>query len=223
MELTKEQIEYIDNRLKNEGVKYWDIRIELLDHIVTEVEYRLDLGNDFKKAVQNAMVNSGWNGSFEKLTRKRLFGINRIVRKQFFDEFLNIFKSKEKFICAFLLTMLFFFSYQNLSFSMLKKLCFIILLIPVVFGMCVGIYNMIKYKKSGYIEYGSFYTLFPFLILSMVLQFISKGGFFETSEEIYSQIIFVATVLNSLFSYAGLIVYLRISKKMKELELKLIS
>lgn len=223
MELTKEQIEYIDNRLKNEGVKYWDIRIELLDHIVTEVEYRLDLGNDFKKAVQNAMVNSGWNGSFEKLTRKRLFGINRIVRKQFFDEFLNIFKSKEKFICAFLLTVLFFFAYQNLSFSMLKKLCFIILLIPVVFGMCVGIYNMIKYKKSGYIEYGSSYTLFPFLILSMVLQFISKGGFFETSEEIYSQIIFVATVLNSLFSYAGLIVYLRISKKMKELELKLIS
>ena len=38
MKLTKEQINYIDDYLKHHKVKYCDIRIELLDHIVTTVK-----------------------------------------------------------------------------------------------------------------------------------------------------------------------------------------
>lgn len=38
MQLTKEQIQEIDNRLKKDGIKYWDLRIGLLDHVVTDVE-----------------------------------------------------------------------------------------------------------------------------------------------------------------------------------------
>jgi hypothetical protein len=41
MELTKEQVHYIENRLENEGIKYWDIRIEMLDHVVSDVENRM--------------------------------------------------------------------------------------------------------------------------------------------------------------------------------------
>ena len=41
LKLTKEQITYIDDYLKHHKVKYWDIRIELLDHIVTTVEEKL--------------------------------------------------------------------------------------------------------------------------------------------------------------------------------------
>ena len=48
MELTKEQIQYIENRLIKDGVKYWDIRIEMLDHIVSDVEKTLDKGTPFK-------------------------------------------------------------------------------------------------------------------------------------------------------------------------------
>ena len=44
MKLTKEQITYIDDYLKHHKVKYWDIRIELLDHIVTTVEEKLEKG-----------------------------------------------------------------------------------------------------------------------------------------------------------------------------------
>lgn len=40
MELTKQQIKYIDHRLENDGIKYWDIRIEMLDHVVSDVEER---------------------------------------------------------------------------------------------------------------------------------------------------------------------------------------
>ena len=67
MELTKEQILYIDHRLENEGVKYWDIRIEMLDHVVSDVETKLELEtseNEFKEIVQKALVTLGWKKNF---------------------------------------------------------------------------------------------------------------------------------------------------------------
>jgi len=49
MKLTKTQIDYIENQLIKNGVKYWDIRIELLDHVVSDVENSLENQEDFKK------------------------------------------------------------------------------------------------------------------------------------------------------------------------------
>ena len=62
MELSKEQIQYIDHRLENEGVKYWDIRIEMLDHVISNVEENLTPENseyEFKEKVQTAFVTLG--------------------------------------------------------------------------------------------------------------------------------------------------------------------
>lgn len=67
MELTKEQIQYINNRLENEGIKYWDIRMEMLDHVVTDVEMKLKTETseyDFKELVQDAFENLGWKENF---------------------------------------------------------------------------------------------------------------------------------------------------------------
>ncbi len=38
MKLTKEQIQFIDDYLKEQKVKFWDIRIELIDHIASKLE-----------------------------------------------------------------------------------------------------------------------------------------------------------------------------------------
>jgi hypothetical protein len=38
MKITKEQIKYIDHRLENNGLKYWDIRIEMVDHVVSDLK-----------------------------------------------------------------------------------------------------------------------------------------------------------------------------------------
>lgn len=48
MELNKEQIELIDKRLKSGGIKYWDLRLEMIDHIATDLEENA-ISNDFKK------------------------------------------------------------------------------------------------------------------------------------------------------------------------------
>ena len=42
MKLTKKEIKYIDNYLIKSKVKYWDVRVELLDHIASAVEEKIE-------------------------------------------------------------------------------------------------------------------------------------------------------------------------------------
>jgi hypothetical protein len=57
MKLTKENIQFIDNYLKNSEVVYYDIRMEMLDHVATAVEQKMEVENlDFYDAFKNYMV-----------------------------------------------------------------------------------------------------------------------------------------------------------------------
>ncbi|OSY88907.1 hypothetical protein WH52_04385 [Tenacibaculum holothuriorum] len=92
MQLTEEQVQYIENRLEKDGVNYWDIRMEMLDHVVTDVEKRIDLGEKFKDAVQDSFISLGWkenfNGScFEKVIAEKLNVYSREYGRSFWKYF----------------------------------------------------------------------------------------------------------------------------------------
>ncbi len=117
MELTKEQIQYIENRLIKDGVKYWDIRIEMLDHIISDVENTLNNDTPFKESVQNAMVKLGWkenfNGSnFEGIIQQRTKDIAKKYRNIFWDD-LKKTMMKPKGILLFALLFLFLFIFKE--------------------------------------------------------------------------------------------------------------
>ena len=85
MNLTKEQITYIDDYLKHHKVKYWDVRIELLDHIVTNVETLMNEGKDFDKALEEVHVSFGnnlkrfWNSGIEYGIMEKGIGYERLM------------------------------------------------------------------------------------------------------------------------------------------------
>ncbi|MFN7044705.1 MAG: hypothetical protein ACK4M1_05875 [Flavobacterium sp.] len=57
MKLTAENIKFIDNYLKNSEVIYYDIRMEMLDHVATAVEQKMQAENlDFYDAFKSYMV-----------------------------------------------------------------------------------------------------------------------------------------------------------------------
>jgi hypothetical protein len=57
MKLTSQNIQFIDNYLKNSEVIYYDIRMEMLDHVATAVEQKMKAENlDFHDAFKNYMV-----------------------------------------------------------------------------------------------------------------------------------------------------------------------
>lgn len=57
MKITKQNIQFIDNYLKNSEVDYYDIRMEMLDHVATAVEQKMQADNlDFYDAFKSYMV-----------------------------------------------------------------------------------------------------------------------------------------------------------------------
>ncbi|WP_439130103.1 hypothetical protein [Polaribacter sp.] len=148
MELTKQQIKDIDHRLENEGIKYWDIRIEMLDHVVSDVEQKLKPETseyEFKELVQESFESLGWKenfngGGFEKDFNKRNVSYAKKVRKKYGQEI------KSKFTSIFFLLGVFFFwgflfLIHNNSFFI--KLTFTLEIIAVVLFL---IFFMVKYQ-----------------------------------------------------------------------------
>ena len=57
MKLTPDNIKFIDTYLKNSEVIYYDIRMEMLDHVATAVEQKMEAENlDFYDAFKSYMV-----------------------------------------------------------------------------------------------------------------------------------------------------------------------
>ena len=88
MKLNKEQIHFIDTYLKNSGIEFIDIRMEMLDHIASAVENKMQKENlDFYHAYKNYMVihkkqHLKANKQFIKTTDKKvLIAIGRFFIK----------------------------------------------------------------------------------------------------------------------------------------------
>ena len=59
MKLTKENIQFIDNYLLKSEVFYADIRMEMIDHVASAAEVKMESDNlDFYDAFKNFMVVS---------------------------------------------------------------------------------------------------------------------------------------------------------------------
>lgn len=223
MELTKEQVQAIDSRLKNNGVNYWDIRIELLDHVVTDIESRLSKGSSLDNAVASAFHYLRLNGNLQELTRQRLFGINKIVKKQYAR------KIKELLVTPYYLLpiLLFICSYLSIYFFsnlfVFKIVTMGILIAPILIGLVSYIGEFLKSRRSGYLVYTSFYIFFAFLILNAFIQFVKPDGIIPVTEATQKLVWVVVTCLNSVFSLAGILVHMKTSKKIKAMKIKLLS
>lgn len=109
MKLTKEEIKFIDDYLIKNEVKYWDVRLELLDHIVSAVEDKMaNDGISFNEALLevhrgfgNQLIKGSiptdeiWtkglyqsNIGFKKFTMKKQKEIGRKHRRAFRKTFL---------------------------------------------------------------------------------------------------------------------------------------
>ncbi|MHB0756506.1 hypothetical protein [Polaribacter sp. M15] len=224
MELSKEQIQYIEHRLENEGVKYWDIRIELLDHVVSDLEKNLKENSseaNFKKMVQNSFIFLGWNGSFDDLTKQRLFGINKIVRKQYFNQIGLFFTNFKSIFLIFLITSFYYFVLVTFNLKTFKVITMFILFAPMIYGGFLYFSEFSKKRKSGYLTYSTFYIFFSFLMLNGVIQFVKPDGIIPVAKETQLLVWFAVTCLNTLFSSAGILVHHKTLKKIKNIELKL--
>ncbi|GGA68233.1 hypothetical protein GCM10008015_06290 [Flavobacterium palustre] len=91
MKLTNEQIAIIDQTLIDKGVVYEEIKLELLDHIVTDIELETEESN-FDVAFSKAMLK--WERELEEINPSGKFAAPRIVM----EKFSSFFKGQYKFL-----------------------------------------------------------------------------------------------------------------------------
>lgn len=222
MEITKEQIEVLENRLKKNGLTYWDIRIEILDHLVSEIEHLLSKEISYKSAVEQAFQKLNLQGNLEGLNRSRLLGINKIVRKQYFNNAKQLFLKPISLLITTLSFIIYLFIFFFASAFIFKITTFIFLLSPVIVGLVLYFLEFLQKKKSGYLVYSSFYIFFSFLMLNAFFQFFKPDGIISVSRDTQLIIWFVVTCINGVFTSAGIKTYLNTMEKLKNVKKELI-
>lgn len=88
--LTLEEIKFIDNYLKNSGVEYIDIRAEVLDHVASEIENRLEANqtSDFYKEFKAYMVQH--KNHLLKNAGKYRWSVDKKVLKEVLKNLINL-------------------------------------------------------------------------------------------------------------------------------------
>lgn len=223
MELSKEQIQSIENRLEKNGLKYWDIRIEILDHLVSDIENRMENAESYKSALENGLSYMNLTGNLEALNQSKYVSIGKIVRKQYLKKIKDLLIKPFSLIIIVISFLFYFYIFYTFSGAIFKYVSTTILLIPVVYSLFLSFTNFNQIKKSGYLNYSSFFISFSFIFSSFFIQ-ISKpdGIFFQNSEESYLFLLLIIISLNSIFSAAGILVHLKMVKKLKVIKEKLL-
>ena len=90
MKLNKDQIQTVEDHLSQKGLKYVDIRYEILDHMITDIEHLMKSKDlSFSNASENVFAK--WNKNF--VTRSSFWiGLAFSGPKIFIDNSITIYK-----------------------------------------------------------------------------------------------------------------------------------
>ena len=210
MEISKEQLLQIDQYLLKCGVKFLDVRSEIVDHFASILEKKLNNnpGLDFNKEIQNIHSNFKDNG-FKNLLKEKTKSVQKRFYKQSVAQLITFFKLPKILImvalfCALYWSMSFmeetasFFSVLSgvlifLGFRLLfnvnmrnsKKDTFLVLNMTLyffnIFYVCVMIFNVASGVKNEI-----YFLIFSTSFIKLVV-FVFLLLFYWSGEYVYRQ------------------------------------
>jgi hypothetical protein len=218
MKLTKEQIQYIDNRLKKEGIKYWDIRIEMVDHVVSDLEKNAKT-SDFKIKLEGTLKRMGWSGNLSHINREGWQNANRHYRKMYHKGFVHFFKKFKNVSILATSLLVFYVVSEMISFKAFKNLSFTLFLAPIVFVFIEFVRAAFKkYGRSVNLDYSFKYFLISFLILQNF-----PGLLIDQTETVQKSVWFMILSFHSVAFYSGYHLYKKAIHKVEEMRKQLLS
>ncbi|MDO6811783.1 hypothetical protein [Tenacibaculum soleae] len=218
MQITNEQIQQIDNRLKKRGIKYWDLRIEMVDHIVSNMESNATT-NDFKVELEKSLRKLNWNGGLFGVNTLGWQNANRKYRKEYFTEITAVFKSFKNITIYVLFSILLYIISNFIAFNIFELISLGLLISPMLFFFFVTAKQLFKkYGRSVNLDYGVSYFSFAFLMMMLPIQFLKD---LSTEIRITAFIVFIPILFVT--TYAGYKTYkkalTRVENMKKELSL----
>tara|TARA_R110002073_G_scaffold123234_1_gene266805 strand:+ start:93333 stop:93998 length:666 start_codon:yes stop_codon:yes gene_type:complete len=219
MDISKEQIGQIDQLLKKRGIKYWDLRIEMVDHIVSDIELNATT-SDFINELELSLNRIGWFGNLNNINKKGWQNVNKKYRKIYFQGFINFFKNPKTLLLFISLFVTYFTFSRFIEHQIFVKSSYILFCLP-VFISFFEYYKTWKkkYGKSIHKDYGFSYIFLSFLILNVVFQFVRINNGFPL--EYHRLILLFLIPFHLVLSYSGYQVYKKAISKVENMRKEL--
>nr|WP_315205786.1 hypothetical protein [uncultured Flavobacterium sp.] len=172
MKLTTEQIECINQTLVKKGVKFDDLKMEVLDHIASQIEYEMATTQKTFPETYN-QVFERWNTEFEPT--RAFFSLRTYYPKLARSKFGN--QIKLEIFTTITIAAVLFFSFQLVSDSNTKlqfifwiKKVFFYAYIGTILSMFIFKFFNVKSKVSSTYKH-SFDARFPSIFIWLTLIF----------------------------------------------------
>ncbi len=200
MKLTREEIAFIDTYLKNSEIEYVDVRMEMVDHVASELEIKMsEDGSSFYEAFKSYMVRhkkelQKSNSKFKWTTDKRVF---KILGVQLYKvSSLVVFSS-------------FFMLLKLLPVSLHMTKAFRLMPLIIVFGLLIIYFVIYQRKKQGFSGLERIGTYL--VIFSQLLQLFFNPSYQKKFFVDYMNLnmAFVAIMLVLAFAYVRTILKLK--------------
>ena len=214
MELTKEQLLQIDNYIFSCGIKFYDVRTEIIDHFANILEEKLDENPDlnFKKEIENIHRNFSDRG-FSKLLKEKTKSVQTKFYKQSLKHLITFFKLPKIIVSIALFYLLFLlmnlFENKETFFQILTGLGFLYII-----AFFFSLFFKKRKEKEEFLALNMNNSLFQIINNSVIL--FNSITIFRTSESllnpIHNSIQLGVFVLVLLFFWSGEYVYYKNKK-----------
>lgn len=218
MELSKEQIQEIDNYVSVCGIKYYDVRAEIVDHFASIIEARLE--NEPNLHIRNTVVEEHKKFSddgFKKLLETKTTNAQKRFYKSTFRYLKSFFRLPKIIIsiASFFLLVLWMNQFQN------KESFFYILsiiLFGIYFSLIIKVWINDKKRKTHFL--GMRKSNHFIMILMNIAQIFHLAITFRKDVSFnnltYNYIQIAIFVLILLFYWSGEYVYYQNKKEIKK-------
>lgn len=220
MQLTKNQIYTIEKLLKKHGANYWDLRIEILDHIASLTEKELKNQPDFNIALEKS-INKLADNDLKKFIKNKKDEIAKDHFNLFKKTIKNFYSKPKSFVIVIVLILLYVYLYNAISLPLFKKVAYISYVLPIIVVMLQFLKDFVKKQMAIHVEHIANIVFIPFLILTGITgTFSEKSTVLNDFEYI---IYFVLIPLLIPITYIGFNLYLKTRKKTLAIYRKMIN
>lgn len=208
MKLTSEQIDQLYNFTEKKLVHWYDVQIELVDHLASKIEEELENNNSlsFDSALQKVYDGFGIFG-FAKIVQEKEKELQRSAHKMWWKELISFFK-----IPNILLVILI---------GVVLWLCTQFISIPVLFNVFIGCYfsasivlAVIVYQKMRHTKK---LLMFQSGIHISLIVFIYDFSLLNYYERLNPVSFCIISALGVLFTICSFKTFLQVNKKAREL------
>lgn len=198
MTLSNKQTKFIDDYLKEQDVAFWDIRIELIDHVASKLEANKNLILN-----RNFLIKEfGTKITLSKVVSQKQKVLTRKYWNLFIKEISSCLKSPLKLMSLVLFVFTYYVVLSKFNGNIFKYASYIIFYLPWIIWATFSIFNFNKKNHSIHLHSATYFIYGSLIIQGFVTNIDTNASFDIKS------LVFILISINGIWTFFGFKIYM---------------